>query len=86
MATNFDYIKPLATVAPWNGKEKTRMLVPQPRLIHNYNHCMGGVDRQDWLLEKHSITMRGKKWYCCLFTRTIDMAIINAFLLYRRYH
>lgn len=40
----------------------------------------------DWLLEKHSIAIRGKKWYWCLFTRVIDMALVNASILYRNIH
>lgn len=47
---------------------------------------MGGVDHHDWLLEKHSIAIRGKKWYWCLFTRMIDMALVNASIIYRNIH
>jgi hypothetical protein len=28
--------------------------------------------------------MRGKKWYWCLFTRMIDMIVINSHLVYNR--
>ncbi|XP_066258244.1 piggyBac transposable element-derived protein 2-like [Euwallacea similis] len=84
IASNFDTITPMATVTRWNGKTKSRMPIQQPRIIFNYNQYMGGVDHHDWLLEKYSIAIRGKKWYWCLFTRIIDMAMINSFLLYRR--
>lgn len=67
-------------------RKKERVAVPQPRAINNYNKYMGGVDHHDWLLEKHSIAVRGKKWYWCLVTRIIDMAVVNAFLLYRKIH
>lgn len=86
LVTNFDLVEPLATVPRWNAKEKAREQIPQPRVINNYNQYMGGVDHHDWLLEKHSISIRGKKWYWCLFTRMVDMAVINSFLLYRRIH
>lgn len=42
---------------------------------------MGGVDHHDWLLEKFSISIRGKKWYWPLFTRIIDMAVTNTFVI-----
>ncbi|KAJ8913370.1 hypothetical protein NQ315_008762 [Exocentrus adspersus] len=84
LASNFDYVEPLATVPRWNVKEKARQQIPQPRVINNYNQYMGGVDHHDWLLEKYSIAIRGKKWYWCLFTKMVDMAIINSFLRYRR--
>ncbi|GFQ70909.1 hypothetical protein TNCT_9431 [Trichonephila clavata] len=38
---------------------------------------MGGVDQHDWLLEKHTIHIRGRKWYWPIFTRVTDMAIVN---------
>jgi hypothetical protein len=36
------------------------------------------------MLEKHTIVVRGRKWYCCLFTRMRDMTVINAHLVYNR--
>lgn len=53
-------------------------------MINNYNRYMGGVDQHDWFLEKHSISVRGKKWYWCLVTRIIDMAVVNGFILYNK--
>lgn len=86
LATNFDAIEPIALAPRWSKEKKERVALPQPRLIYNYNHYMGGVDQHDWLLEKHNISVRGKKWYWSLVTRIIDMAVVNAFLLYRKIH
>lgn len=86
MGTNFDEIEPLASVSRWSKEKKAKVLVPQPSLIANYNKYMGGVDHHDWLLEKHSITIRGKKWYWCLFTRIVDMCIVNSYILYNKMH
>ena len=47
---------------------------------------MGGVDQHDWLLEKHAIAIKGKKWYWSIVTRIIGMSIVNAYLLYRDIH
>ena len=47
---------------------------------------MGGVDHHDWLLEKYSYSIRGKKWYWSIFTRTLVMAVVNSFVLYRFIH
>jgi hypothetical protein len=47
---------------------------------------MGGVDHHDWLLEKHHIAIRGKKWYWCLITRIVDMAVTNSVILYNLLH
>ena len=55
-------------------------------MIKNYNKYMGGVDHHGWFLEKHRIAIRGKKWYWCLVTRMIDMAVVNACIIYRLIH
>ena len=58
--------------------------VTQPNLVKNYNNYMGGVDQHNWHLENYRIKVRSKKWYWCLFTRILDMAILNSCLLYSR--
>lgn len=79
LATDFDTILPLSSV---QGKVK----VNQPHAISSYTSFMGGVDLHDWLLEKHSIAIRGMKWYFCLFTRLIDMAVVNGYVIYKKIH
>lgn len=44
---------------------------------------MGGIDRSDQNIELYRIAIRGKKWYFPLFTHCIDLAIQNAWQLYR---
>ncbi|GFW55236.1 transposable element Tcb2 transposase [Trichonephila clavipes] len=43
---------------------------------------MGGVDSHDWLLEKHTIKICGKNWYWLIFTRIVDMAVVNTCVIY----
>ncbi|KFM60345.1 PiggyBac transposable element-derived protein 2, partial [Stegodyphus mimosarum] len=86
LATNFDTIMPLSSVQRWSVEKKEKVKVNQPHAISSYTSFMGGVDLHDWLLEKHSIAIRGKKWYFCLITRMIDMAVVNAYLIYKRIH
>lgn len=47
---------------------------------------MGGVDHHDWLVGKYSVSIRGKKWYWPLFTRFLDMAVVNSWVIYRMIH
>ncbi|XP_049938976.1 piggyBac transposable element-derived protein 3-like [Schistocerca serialis cubense] len=47
---------------------------------------MGGVDHHDWLVGKYAAVIRGKKWYWVLFTRMLEMALVNAWLFYRLVH
>lgn len=44
---------------------------------------MGGVDRADQNLELYRVAIRGKKWYFPLFSHSVDLALQNAWQLYR---
>lgn len=86
IATNWDSIEPVNNVLRWDKKEKAKVRVPQPNVLKNYNTYMGGVDHHDWLLGKYKTNVRGKKWYWPLFTRVLDMAVVNAWLLHKFIH
>ena len=81
--TNHESDLPLARAKRWDRSQRSHRMISQPRLIHNYNQNMGGVDSHDWLCGKYATGIRGKKWYWCLFTRMLDMAVVNAWLLHR---
>ena len=82
--SNFETDQPTARVKRWDRNQRAHRLVEQPRLINSYNKYMGGVDAHDWLCGKYATGVRGKKWYWCLFTRMLDMCMVNAWLLHRR--
>ena len=81
--TNFDSIGPMASIQRFDRTQKKKVDVPQPRVLRSYNIAMGGVDLHDWLLGQYGNAIRGKKWYWCLITRMLDMAIVNSWLLHR---
>ena len=60
IASDFDTILPEVSVQHWSNESKSRIPIVQPYVIQTYNKCMGGVDHHDRLLEKHSISIRGK--------------------------
>ena len=60
IASNFDTILPEVSVQRWSSESKSRIPIVQPYVILTYNKHMGGVDHHDWLLEKHSISIKGK--------------------------
>ena len=86
IASNFDTILPEVWFSPGPMKANHASPIVQPYVIQTYNKHMGGIDHHDWLLEKHSISIRGKKWYWSIFTRILDMAVVNSFVLYRLIH
>ncbi|ETN20482.1 hypothetical protein PPTG_03478 [Phytophthora nicotianae INRA-310] len=61
--------------------------VPAPRLVKEYQDGMGGADVHDQLrLQRYSIqgAMKMRKYYHTIFLGLVDMALINAFIIFRR--
>ncbi|KAE8995979.1 hypothetical protein PF002_g4871 [Phytophthora fragariae] len=56
-----------------------------PRFVKDYQTFMGGVDVHDQLrLQRYSLQLarRYKKYYKSLFLGLMDLAIVNAFIIY----
>ena len=58
--------------------------VERPVIITDYNKYMGGVDLMDQMIAYYSAGRKTIKWY--KFWRVMDMAFINAFILYNLCH
>ncbi|GFU97531.1 hypothetical protein TNCV_4764381 [Trichonephila clavipes] len=41
------------------------------------------VDPQDWLAELHSIKIRRIKWYYTVLIRSLDVAMVNAWIIHK---
>ena len=82
-ASNCDGRAPEHKVQRWCSEKKNHTLVRQPNAIHNYNASMGGVDRADQNIAAYRIAVQSKKWWRPLFVWVPDMAMQNAWILYR---
>ena len=60
-----------------------RVEIDQPNSISVYNKTMVGVDRMDENIGAYMINIRSKKWWWPLFQFCVDLAVNNAFQLYR---
>ena len=60
-----------------------RVEVDQANAISFYNKTMGGVDKMDQNTGAYMINIRNKKWWWPLFRFCVDLAVNNAFQLYR---
>ena len=60
-----------------------RVEIDQLNSISVYNKSMGGVDRMDQNIGAYMINIRSKKWWWPLFQFCVDLAVDNAFQLYR---
>ncbi|GFT26101.1 putative piggybac transposable element-derived [Nephila pilipes] len=60
LATNFDIVESLTFVLRRQKEKAEKNKIEQPCLVNNYNKNMGFIESHDWLLEKHTIRIRGK--------------------------
>ncbi|XP_036317370.1 piggyBac transposable element-derived protein 3-like [Rhagoletis pomonella] len=83
VASNSETIEPLHKAKRFSQQQKKYILIDQPAIIKSYNQNMGGVDRSDQNIGLYRTSVRGKKWYFSLFSHCLDMAIHNAWQLYK---
>lgn len=76
---------PVDSVKRWSTKEKKHILIKRPNVIKVYNEYMGGVDLIDMLISLYRINIRSKKYYIKIVCHLIDLALVNAWLLYKRH-
>ena len=67
-------------------KDCSRVPVECPDSIILYNKYMGGVDRGDQLRGYYCCRTKSRKFYKYLFYFLFDVAITNAFILYKHFH
>ena len=75
--------QPVQKVKRYSKNAKKQIEIEQPKVVSVYNRNIGGVDRLDQNLAAYIINLRSKKWWWPLFRFCIDVAINNAFQLYR---
>ena len=74
-----------------NARERRRNVGDQDGMIHSelpltvnsYNKYMGGVDRLDQLVSYNVYPHRSRKWYIKLFNYILDIALVNARILFQ---
>ena len=59
---------------------------PKPTMIDECNHYMSGVDELDQLISTYSFTKKSKKWWEKVFFRLLEISVINACILYTKFH
>ena len=63
--------------------EYVPLALVKPQSIAQYNTYMGGVDLSDQLISYYNVLLKSKKWYKTIFCHTVDLSIVNAFILYK---
>lgn len=54
----------------------------KPDTISYYNHTKGGVDCADERIGTYSVKYKTKRWHVTVFCNILDMACLNAFILF----
>lgn len=85
MLSNEYGVAPIRQAVRYSAKEKKKVEIPQPNVIHCYNRFMGGVDQMDNNVANYRIGFRGKKWYIPILLWMFDVSINNAWILARKF-
>lgn len=75
---------PLDNVSRYDKKNKEKIQIPCPKIIREYNAHMGGVDLMDSFLGRYRIKIKSRKWYIRIFFHLLDLAVINAWIIYKK--
>lgn len=64
-------------------KDGTKKVFSCPQVVKDYSDYMGGVAKHDTLRQMYGINGTSKKWWHRIFFCLLDMAIVNAYVLYK---
>lgn len=84
VASTLHGVNPITTVNRYSSLEKKIVQVSRPSAIGNYNEYMGFTDLMDENIAQYRISLRSKKWWWCLFTWMLDLAMHNAWILCKK--
>lgn len=65
------------------NKDGSTIAITCPLMIQDYNRHMGYVDKADALKSYYELKRRSKKWWPRIFYHFLDVAVVNAFILYK---
>ncbi|XP_051515101.1 piggyBac transposable element-derived protein 3-like isoform X1 [Myxocyprinus asiaticus] len=84
LVSSFAGPEPVQKIKRWDKATKTYIEVERPYIVGTYNKFMGGLDLLDSFAAKYKYCIKSKRWYLYIFWHTIILAVINAWLLYKR--
>lgn len=86
IASNYFRYEPTCKTKRFCQVQKKKLDVPPPHLIKMYNEVMGGVNLLDKLLVPYRFMFRSKKWYCNLFSNSLNMVVAGGWILHLHLH
>ena len=65
--------------------DSQRKEIKMPQLVGVYNKYMNGVDRSDQMVSYYALRQKTMKWWKRLIFHVLNVAVVNAFVLYKEY-
>ncbi|XP_049814501.1 piggyBac transposable element-derived protein 3-like [Schistocerca nitens] len=84
MVSTFAAGTPTDTVKRWDVKNHAHIDIESPYAVACYNKFMGGVDMTEQMVTHYPHTIKSKKFYLRMFFHFYNVALVNAWILYKR--
>ena len=85
LASTHSELQPMSTVRRWDRKQHKYVDVDCPAIVTEYNEHMGGVDLFDMLMSLYKVDHKSTKWYRRIFLWTLNLGVVNGWLVYKRH-
>ncbi len=82
--STFATAHPVVQKERFDRRRKENIVIQCPSIVHEYNQAMGGVDLHDQYIALYRFSFKSKKYYMRLVWHLFDMALVNAYLIYKR--
>lgn len=77
-------VQPIDKAKRFSHTAKAIVEIARPNAVRIYNLHVGGVDLMDSLVAHYRHSQRNKRWYMRIFYHLINVAVVNAWLLWRK--
>lgn len=84
LCSNYSNPCAISTVQRWDKVQRKHVKIDCPNTVKEYNESMGGVDLADMLISLYRTSIKTRRWYLKVLFHCLDIAKVNAWLLYRR--
>lgn len=84
LASNFVAVEDEDTARRWSKAEKCFLDNKRLAIVGAYNRSMSGVDKVDFLVALYRMTIRSRKWTLRTIFHFMNLAVVNAWLVYRK--
>ena len=85
LVSNYGTAAASTQVKRWDRTKKKYVLIDCPDIVKEYNTAMGGVGLADMLISLYRTPWKSTRWYLRVLVHCLDIAKVNAWLLYRRH-